>query len=437
MSKEKLSSQEIVDLIASKALVSKRASEEFLKVMISTIEEALIAGETVKIKNFGTFKLHWNEPRKSVNVQTGEDIVLAGYYKVNFSPDNNLRDSVNEPFAHLEAVQLGGETPEPVEIPQKVLETMDPLRTLNEQASEIKDILAEIRNLNPKNQTAEIHEENIEIEVLDETAEEIPHQVLEERIQIPDYEFTDEVEIKEEKIPEVYPIEPEIELQNETEVEVPVSDVENTVEETNTEETFIPTFVPHNKKRKTGLWILIICIVVLAGTGTGLYCFYPPAKSLMISVGNNVSKSATDMYKSVSRMFVARPKKLDVPVTVVIPKDTSAVDTIEEEDIPPVDSLQLMFDSPRNYSEIIATETTHSGSRLTNFAKKYYGLKDFWVYIYEANREKVSDPDKIPSGTVIYIPKLDSRLIDKENQRCLDKAKELHDLYVKKTLKEE
>ena len=69
--------------------------------------------------------------------------------------------------------------------------------------------------------------------------------------------------------------------------------------------------------------------------------------------------------------------------------------------------------------------------------KKYYGLKDFWVYIYEANREKVSDPDKIPSGTIIYIPKLDSRLIDKENQRCIDKAKELHDLYVKKIQKEE
>ena len=40
MSKEKLSSQEIIDIVATKASVSKRASEEFLKVMISTIEEA-------------------------------------------------------------------------------------------------------------------------------------------------------------------------------------------------------------------------------------------------------------------------------------------------------------------------------------------------------------------------------------------------------------
>lgn len=79
MSKEKISSQEITDLLASKASVSKRAAEEFLKVMIATAEDALLAGEVVKIKNFGTFKLLWNEPRKSVNVQTGEEIMLAGY----------------------------------------------------------------------------------------------------------------------------------------------------------------------------------------------------------------------------------------------------------------------------------------------------------------------------------------------------------------------
>jgi len=95
MIKEKISSQEIIDLIALKASVSKRAAEEFLKVMIASIEEALLAGEVVKIKNFGTFKLQWNEPRKSVNVQTREEIVIGGYYKVVFFADSTLREKVN------------------------------------------------------------------------------------------------------------------------------------------------------------------------------------------------------------------------------------------------------------------------------------------------------------------------------------------------------
>ena len=108
MNKEKISSQEIIDLVASKASVSKRAAEEFLKVMIASVEEALLAGEVVKIKNFGTFKLQWNEPRKSVNIQTGEEIMLIGYYKVVFIPDAVLKEQVNEPFAHLEPATYFG-----------------------------------------------------------------------------------------------------------------------------------------------------------------------------------------------------------------------------------------------------------------------------------------------------------------------------------------
>jgi len=94
MNKDKISSQEIIDQVASQLRVSKRQSEEFLKEMVVTIEEALLAGESVKIKNFGTFKLQWNEPRKSVNVQTGEEIILDGYNKVTFIPDVKLKDIV-------------------------------------------------------------------------------------------------------------------------------------------------------------------------------------------------------------------------------------------------------------------------------------------------------------------------------------------------------
>ena len=53
MIKEKISSQEIIDLVSSKSKVSKRVAEDFLKVMISSIEDALLAGEVVKIKTSG------------------------------------------------------------------------------------------------------------------------------------------------------------------------------------------------------------------------------------------------------------------------------------------------------------------------------------------------------------------------------------------------
>jgi hypothetical protein len=97
----------------------------------------------------------------------------------------------------------------------------------------------------------------------------------------------------------------------------------------------------------------------------------------------------------------------------------------------PVDSLQLLFDNPRVYTEFIASERIKFGSRLTLISRRYYGSKDFWVYIYEANKEKIPNPDQIAQGTLIRIPRLDARLIDVSNPRCLTKAKELNDLYVK------
>ena len=424
MSKEKISSQEIIDLVAAKSSVSKRAADEFLKVMISTIEEALLAGDMVKIKNFGTFKLQWNEARKSVNVQTGEDIILSGYHKVSFTPDAQLRDQVNEPFAHLEAVQLDGEPVETVIAPETQI---DPLRTLNEQASEIKNILDEIKGLSFKPQEFVNESPEIKIDVeIEEPDDELPPQVQEELIP------TIEIEEIEEKIEEQSEtIQPEEQAES-TQIEKPLA-VEAEIEviaETGTEiepESVRPPEIIKAKKRHGWIWILL-AVFLPGGVGLGFYCFYPPAKESVNRITTKISFN--DMTTTISAWFSSKSQKVDEPVTVVIPKDTTAIDTISE-NIAPVDSLQILFDNPRVFTEYLGTERIHSGSRLTMMSKRYYGSKDFWVYIYEANRENISDPDHIAVGTIIKIPKLDSKLIDTSNERCIQKAKELHDMYVK------
>ncbi|MBP6662697.1 MAG: HU family DNA-binding protein, partial [Paludibacter sp.] len=187
MIKDKISSQEIIDLVSSKASVSKRAAEEFLKVMITSIEEALMAGEVVKIKNFGTFKLQWNEPRKSVNVHTGEDIIIPGYSKVTFVPDVVLKNVVNEPFAHLEPVVLDGDDEESDEMPVDEV-ALDPLRVLSEQAADIKGLLADIQALSPKKKQL------LTEEVMPED------KVKPERVEIQDYDLTalDDIEVQKE-----------------------------------------------------------------------------------------------------------------------------------------------------------------------------------------------------------------------------------------------
>ena len=70
------------------------------------------------------------------------------------------------------------------------------------------------------------------------------------------------------------------------------------------------------------------------------------------------------------------------------------------------------------------------GGRLTLISQKYYGHKDFWVYIYEANKEKIQNPDKVEVGTLVRIPKLNPELINLDNSESLVYARKLHDQYV-------
>jgi len=440
MSKEKISSQEIIDLVSSKSLVSKRVAEEFLKAMISSVEEALLSGDLVKIKNLGTFKLQWNEPRKSVNVQTGEEILLSGYHKVTFTPDAVLRDAVNEPFAHLSPVELESENPAP--IPESADVDLDPLRIFTDQAAEIKDLISEIQALSPKAKSKSVPKLEIPpVELYD--LEEI---VVDKALEAPEVQVEVSVEPQKtilhedvfESVNEKIIVEKPFELVVPNEIEN--KDVESEV--SGLADNPVPEFestpflkdIEPRKRQKVWVWLLSV-VLVFVFCSLGLYFFCPPVTRFADDCKASVTSTAesfsfTETLNSISSWFVPKPKPIPVVKTIVIPKDTVDNDTVVIEKKAAVDSLQLLFDNPRIYKRFIATETVEAGNRLTLMAKKYYGNKDFWVYIYEANKSKIPDPDRIAQGTLIRIPKLDSRLIDANNPRCIKKARELHDIYV-------
>ncbi len=452
MNKDKISSQEIIDLVATKASVSKRAAEEFLKVMIATIEDALLAGDVVKIKNFGTFKLQWNEPRKSVNVQTGEDILIEGYHKVSFTPDTLLKELVNKPFAHLEPVQLDGNIESKDET--KVEDIPEPLRIFTEQASEIKNLISEINALSPVLNTEvlieeiedtqdaiivedeelkmdEIQDDEEDVEFLQNEEEVAENEVLEEKLI--DDNISDQPENTYTNIPEI--------IESETQQEPIPTNIETPdVKFEDSEEVNVPRIRNKRKApRKRNKWLRILLIFLFVSFGaTVLYILYPPAtvfgdKSIagLESVYVNVRDdfSVADIYNKIKKKVLPTPDKSSITETIIVPKDSTDLDSLNV--ISTKDSLQILFDTPRVYPEFIASEQISRGSRLARMSERYYGTSDFWVYIYEANMDRFDDPDKIPSGALIHIPKLDPRLIDASNPRCINKAKELHDLYVK------
>lgn len=108
--KKKLLPQDLSTGIAQKEGLSPKEATQFVRTFFDLIEEGLMADKFVKIKGLGTFKLVTVSERESVNINTGERFQISGHSKVSFTPDSNMKELVNRPFAHFEAVDLSNDT---------------------------------------------------------------------------------------------------------------------------------------------------------------------------------------------------------------------------------------------------------------------------------------------------------------------------------------
>lgn len=97
---------ELARMLSSKHNMSQADAENFVRLMFAVVGDGLEQEKLVKIKSFGTFKMGSVKDRESVDVNTGERIVIEGRNKINFMPDNALRDFVNRPFAQFETVMI-------------------------------------------------------------------------------------------------------------------------------------------------------------------------------------------------------------------------------------------------------------------------------------------------------------------------------------------
>lgn len=108
---EKKSLQDILGNIAEEAGVTKKLSENFLRSLFEIVEEALNKDGIAKIPYIGTFKIVAIEERKSVNVQDGSEMIIPAHKKVSFTPEKNLKEEINKPYAHLETYVLKDDGP--------------------------------------------------------------------------------------------------------------------------------------------------------------------------------------------------------------------------------------------------------------------------------------------------------------------------------------
>lgn len=98
--------KDIAKILVQKHELKQRDADLFVSAFVETILEGLRNDRQVKIKGFGTFKVTAVRDRESVNVNTGERVVISGHDKISFTPDAVMRDIVNKPFAQFETVVL-------------------------------------------------------------------------------------------------------------------------------------------------------------------------------------------------------------------------------------------------------------------------------------------------------------------------------------------
>lgn len=145
MSKNSLNG--LADKLAEKSGLSQIEAELFIRKMFDVCHQGLAADKIVKMRWLGTFKVTTVKERESVDVNTGERIVIEGRDKISFTPDNILKEIVNKPFAQFETVIVNDgvdfesidkkyedsledeEQEESLEKPKPIIEVVEPTET--------------------------------------------------------------------------------------------------------------------------------------------------------------------------------------------------------------------------------------------------------------------------------------------------------------------
>lgn len=314
---DKINIQEIIDLIASQSGQTKKFSEQFLRELVDVISEYLQKDGIVKVKGLGTFKVIRVEERKSVDVATGNEIILPSHNKVQFVPEEGVKQQVNAPYAHLSTT------------------TEEERRNENSWSSE----------------EGEEQEESEELE---------------------------------------------------------------------------------ERKGLNPWWIVLIVINILL---------------IAILCTSQYWKPYTDKwFADESDEFY--PETVAVDESAYEEANVSEEPVVEDTVAVMVDSTLLAYQDSVSNAEVSAKFDIHTytrkmaaeapvrevvtvidGSRLTMVAYRAYGSKDFWVYVYDANRDVLRSPSGVNKGMELKIADLPPELTDPDSEEALEFARELAQKY--------
>lgn len=433
----KVTFPELVEQVAQYANTSKRMSELFLKELFATISQSLIDGESVKVKGIGTFKLTEVSPRKSVDVNTGEEIEIPGHKKLSFAPDKDMAEAINQPFMHFEteildddvtddqlaAIDAGVPTEAPAADTPAEEETADTAAT--EAPAAEAPIAAEEEVVMPPVFVAPVEETEpeeaeAEVEAPVEPSEEVPAEE-ETPAEVPAQEPADEPEeaVSEEETEIEEEAEPEAVAEPEDEAEVAETEGEPDVESEMVSEELADERVGQeiDKRRITrrslleGFVVGVVTTLIVTLFAYRLYLMkgYEATPADEEPFTEHV---ATDSVATSEQTLAENSTEADADKQKAAEEQKKADEEkkkAEEEKKKAEEEKQKAEAAKPTTANVAAgtTDTIKPGTNLYRMSRKHYGSDKFWVYIYEENKAKYPNPNTIPVGAVLHIPQLE------------------------------
>lgn len=354
--------QEIAARVAKKHNITIKSAESFVSQFFDVVKEGLDADKQVKVKGFGTFKVVTVKPRESINVRTGERVVIESHDKVNFTPDATMKELVNRPFSQFETVELKDDV-DFEDIPH------------DEEPAVEEPVVEE-----PVIEEAVTEEAVTEEPVVEEAVTEEPTE--EPVVEEPVVEET----VTEEPIEESVVEEPVAEKPTE---ETKITPLVASTPEDKPEETIATDVVGNSEKqqeenpvKKSNLWIKILAIVAVLAL-----CFI---------IGRWLGQ----------RMATSEEEPQEVAAVV----DTTANDSIVTEEVLPKDGLDLekLNSNPKikqGAYRIVGVEnevTLREGQTMESYCVRTLGGIAMLLYCQVLN-----DTTELGAGATMKIPKLE------------------------------
>lgn len=354
--------QEIAARVAKKHNITIKSAESFVSQFFDVVKEGLDADKQVKVKGFGTFKVVTVKPRESINVRTGERVVIESHDKVNFTPDAAMKELVNRPFSQFETVELKDDV-DFEDIP-------------HDEVPAVEEPVVE----EPVTEEAVTEEAVTEEPVVEEAVTEEPTE--EPVVEKPVVEET----VTEEPIEESVVEEPVAEKPTE---ETKITPLVASTPEDKPEETIATDVVGNSEKqqeenpvKKSNLWIKILAIVAVLAL-----CFI---------IGRWLGQ----------RMATSEEEPQEVAAVV----DTTANDSIVTEEVQPKDGLDLekLNSNPKikqGAYRIVGVEnevTLREGQTMESYCVRTLGGIAMLLYCQVLN-----DTTELGAGATMKIPKLE------------------------------